>query len=355
MNFLTVFLAAIVFLSTSVASSAITLPSIDDLMFSKEEAARIRREIKEDPIDLQKVRDRLQRIAAIVVRQNPDLVDLARIIHQDSSWYLQKYFLLKFMLKSKYFEHLDFEVFARERRSYLLFYNVDTVGIRGSLDVSGYDFLRAMVRKDMERQNLSLDEYLAKEIEPCLKRKFSFLNAFDLNSCILRYHAIKTSNFSEFLLAVRSDLKRLELAIQLEMAQGKGPAQYLTRYAYNICDAQSWGWCTESLRLRATVAGKAAGVVFGDMSVDFVVDQKSIHFDLTITTRRELIDFAVSRFGDKVTNLDLLKYLLLKNIERLSDEKVEIVASEVSTLVRDTAEWIQNNTLAERRRRGLLD
>lgn len=323
----------------------ISWPTLDDLLFSKEDAVRIRKEIKEDPVNLPKVQERLQQIASKVARENPDLINLVEIIQQDQSWYLQKYFLIKFLMQSKYFNAMNFEITASEHPSWLLFYTIDTVTVKGSMNVNGYDFLRAIVKKDVERSGISVDEYVEREFVPCLSKKFSFVFAYNLTSCILQYHAVKTANFSEFLVSVKKDLKKLEAAVHDEMKAGKGPAQYLTEYKFDICNAETWWWCKEYVRMKVQVAGKAAGISFGDMSVNMGVNEKSIDLELSITTRRELIDFAVSHFGDKVTNLDILKYLLLKNIERMSDDKLEAAAQDISLMARDTAEWIRQNTL----------
>jgi hypothetical protein len=308
--------------STTLALASSAFASADDVgfFFSKKRAAKIREEIKTSPVNTKLVQTNLQKISAGVQAARPEQITSLGLTVEDQQGLISSLFAINLAASSPFFQKLALRAYAKDDRS-AYFYNVDTVGIKGSVTVDSYSTLKAIQLQSLQDQNLTVAEALKKLKNKCGGAAVSLKNkdAFEQLECIIELSLLSTSNFSEWLVSIDAPVKALTAAAKATLRERVGRWDSLTFLTAYTCNKMSW-FCRGEY-LYASISSWGAGT--SSLGLEITITQNELKFDLNVTARRQIVDAIQGVLIGSVSGLDLIRYVALKEIEKMDQDDIE--------------------------------
>lgn len=324
-------------------------------------------------LSMEKVNGNLNKIVQKVLEKSPELADKAKL-NVELGGVIRNAILLSFAAQGKIYNELGVDLDIRSLKIYYPTYDgskkipvgydfthIDSGTLSGSVKLNGYELVKKFLLNP-EREKADVIAREAKEAcETIEKPGFDGENLqhLDLAGIYLRcvaHHIIQSKNFSEFLISVKpvSELVRKlgndrywsELVKQFSFLGDKGSkaaagAVYyvLTGNDLKICTKNDWKWnCpTESLyaKLRANTIGAA------HLSGSVTISEKQLDFSLSFYAFRGLLNSRLEQSDDGADSFDVLQYGLLREIQLMTDERMDSVARDISEMLKSLTKDLQ--------------
>jgi len=294
-------------------------------------------------IDIKKVNANIESIVRRVSEMNKDLIGSAEAKLKESDYIIRRTLILTLAAKGKIFNDLGIEAQISDLNivgNGLL----DTASVKASLAVNGYELLKKALstpRKSDERtsqqvisENLERGKKACEAIDTVTAENVS-KKGYTYLECAISYHLLNSTNFSEFLVGVKPLADKFKTIANdsyfetLKAQYGEAGARViyyaLTRNSLQVCTKELFSTCLGREYLYASLSGNT--LFLSRVGGSLMLTEKKIELSISFYSIRALTNAAGSVFGKE--GFDPLKYQILKDIQELNAEGIELVAKEI--------------------------
>lgn len=327
---------------------------------AKEELEQFKKQL-----DMAKVNANLNTIVQKVLAKNPDLAQKAQL-NLELGGFIRNAIILSFAAQGKIYNELGVQLDIRSLKVYYPtiraenkipvgydFTHIDSGTLSASVKLNGYELAKKLLvgRDEKEMATITRESKEACDVIEKPDYTGADVNHLDVAGMYFRcvaHHILQSKDFSSFLISVKPVSERIrkigndrywsELVKQFSFLGDKGSkaaagAVYyvLTSNDLKVCTKKDWTCRSEYLyaKLRANTIGAA------HLSGSVTISEKQLDVSISFYSLRALLNNGLKGNDDGIEPFDALQYGLLKEIQFMTEDRMNSTAEGISAMLGD--------------------